>query len=148
MFHSIIQEHRIKKALKLLARQRVAMVLQPGNTLVIELAPPNTKWFDIAVRTAHIRGWVEILHDSIPSGQLKFGLNDEPRLPNSIQAKTIYRLTEGGWAVIRRSHAWVIATFAISFLSLVAALIGIAVSATTANSEQLPGWLQFTVPKK
>jgi hypothetical protein len=37
----------------------------------------------------------------------------------------IYGLTEGGWAVLNRSHAWVLATFAVSFASLIASLFGV-----------------------
>ena len=45
-----------------------------------------------------------------------------------MKPKTIYRLTEGGWAVIHRSHAWIIATFVISMLSLTAGVVSVVVA--------------------
>ena len=86
------------------------MVLQPGNVMVVDLSPPNEEWFDVAVRTCHIRGWVEILHESIPTGHIQF----EGRCPVILQemdSRTMYRLTEGEWSVINRSHSWVKAIF-------------------------------------
>ena len=136
MFETYKRERNVRKALKALARQRVAMVLPDGG-LVIELCPPRADWFDEAVRTAHLRGWVEVLHHSIPNGQLTF-VGNQPRFPDALTAQTMYRLTEGGWTIIRRSHGWVIATFAVAVISLVASLAGIAVTLVTANVEHAP----------
>lgn len=121
MFENIRKERLIRKALRAIARQRVALILKPGNVMVVENSTPDTEWFDLAVKTAHIRGWVEILHDSIPMGRLRFEGNT-PVFPNEAEQQAMYRLTEGGWAIINRSHTWIRATFFISFLGVVATL--------------------------
>lgn len=122
MFKNIQKEKLIRKALRAIARQRVALILQPGNVMVVENSTPDAEWFNLAVKTAHIRGWVEILHASMPMGHLRFqGKN--PVFPNELENQVMYRLTEGGWAVINRSHTWIIATFFISFIGVVATLV-------------------------
>lgn len=83
MFENIRKERLIRKALRAIARQRVALILKPGNVMVVENSTPDTEWFDLAVKTAHIRGWVEILHDSIPMGRLRFEGNT-PVFPNEV----------------------------------------------------------------
>lgn len=121
MFEDLRRERMIRKALRAIARQRVTLILQPGNVIVVENGTPDAEWFNVAVQTSHIRGWVDILHDSIPSGTVQFeGRN--PILPKEMNPKTMYRLTEGGWSVINRSHGWVIATFFICLLTLTATM--------------------------
>ena len=132
MLETFRREHRVRKTLHAIARQRVAMVLYPGNVLVVEQSPPDEEWFDLAVRTCHIRGWVDVLHDSLPSGRLRYDGN-QPVLPQEMKPKTIYRLTEGGWAVIHGSHAWLIATFVVSLLSLAAGIVSVVVTVITAH---------------
>lgn len=118
------RERQVKMALKLIARQRVALVLQPGNVLVVENSPVDVGWFDVAVRTAHIRGWVEVLHDAIPSARMGTE-NDKFVIPEEFVKKTQYRLTEGGWATIHGTHGWTLATFLVSFLALLASVVAI-----------------------
>jgi hypothetical protein len=113
----IRRERNIRLALHAIAQQRVATVL-PGNVVVIEMATPDAEWFDIAARTCLIRGWVEVLHDALPTGKLTFR-GDEAVFPTTTTAKPMYRLTEGGWAAINRSHAWVISTFFVAFIALI-----------------------------
>jgi hypothetical protein len=127
MFDIIKRERTIRKALRAIARQRVALILQPGNIIVVEQSPPNEDWFDLAVRTCHIRGWVDVLHDSIPSGVVRYE-GETPILPEQMKSKTIYRLTEGGWSVIHRSHGWLIGTFAVGLLSLFAGIASVVVT--------------------
>ena len=122
IFEDIKRERDVRRALQAVARQRVALILQPGNVLVVECSPPDAEWFDIGVRTCHIRGWVEVLHESLPTGAVTF-VGDRPQIPTQMTPKTHYRLTEGGWAILRRSHEWVIATFVVSLLSLVAGVV-------------------------
>lgn len=57
MFENIRKERLIRKALRAIARQRVALILKPGNVMVVENSTPDTDWFNLAVKTAHIRGW-------------------------------------------------------------------------------------------
>ena len=98
MFETFKRERAIRKALHAIARQRVVRVLQPGNVLLVEQTPPNEEWFDVAVRTSHSRGWVDVLYDSIPTGAVQFE-GSTPVIPQGMTSKPIYRLTEGGWAV-------------------------------------------------
>jgi hypothetical protein len=118
MFEDFRRERHICRALRAIARQRVALVLQPGNVQVIERSPPKEEWFQLGVRTALIRGWVEVLHENLPTGTVQMRGNS-PQLPDNMTPETHYRLTEGGWAVLNRSHAWVLATFIVSSVGLV-----------------------------
>jgi hypothetical protein len=127
MLDDFLQERQIRRALKAVARQRVAMVLQPENVLVVERSTPDEEWFELGVLTCQIRGWVEVLHENLPTGTVKFQGND-PKFPQEMKAKTHYRLTEGGWAILNRSHAWVLATFIVSAIGLVVALASLAVA--------------------
>jgi len=52
-----------------------------------------------------MRGWVEILEDSIPKGKL----NEDGSLPDGQFFKSsgpIWKLTDSGWAAINRAHEW------------------------------------------
>ena len=120
MFESYRREREIRKALYLIARQRVVMVFQPGNKCVIENSPVDVEWFEVAVLTAHVRGWVAVLHDAMPSGTVRYE-GATPVFPKQMVPKTQYRLTEGGWSVIHRAHGWTIATFFVSVLATLAA---------------------------
>lgn len=127
MFEDFYRERQIRRSLRAVARQRVVMVLHPGGVQVVERSPPNEEWFEVGVRTCHIRGWVEVLHESLPTGAIQMqGLT--PLIPSEMAPKTHYRVTEGGWAVLNRSHGWVLATFIVSGLSLVAGLASLAVA--------------------
>ncbi len=117
MFEGIRRERQIKKALRAIARQRVALVLQPGGVVVVEKAPPDEEWFDVAARTCLIRGWVAVLYEAIPTANLELNGRD-PVLPSTGKHKPFYRLTEGGWTVLNRSHGWVVATFVVTALGL------------------------------
>jgi hypothetical protein len=117
MFDDFIRERQIRRSLKVIARQRVAMVL-PGNVLIVERSPAREEWFELGARTCLIRGWVEILHENLPTGQVKFQGNS-PSFPDQMIQATHYKLTEGGWAVLNRSHAWVLATFLVASISLI-----------------------------
>ena len=128
MIEHIGREREIRRALHAIARQRVAMVLQPGNVLVVEKAAPDAEWFDVAARTCLIRGWVEVLHDALPTGKLSFQ-GSEPVFPSAMPARHMYRLTEGGWAAINRSHAWVVSTFGVALVTLIASVAALYVAA-------------------
>ena len=134
MFDDIIREKQIRRALRAVSRQRVAIVLQPGNVQVVERSPPREEWFELGVRTCLIRGWVEVLHENMPTGQVQMQGNI-PGLPRQMTPETHYKLTEGGWAVLNRSHAWVLATFLVSS-------IGLAVSAAAF----VVAWLSMPKP--
>jgi hypothetical protein len=104
-----------------MARQRVGMILQPGNVWVIERAVPAGERTAAALRTCHLRGWVEIVENAMPAGDL----TSDGRIPDGqlfTRAEPMYRLTDSGWGVIHRSQTWVIATFLVALLSLTATL--------------------------
>jgi hypothetical protein len=122
------RERFIRKVLTRISRQRVAIILQPGNVWAVERAvsedQPNVAE---ALRTCHMRGWVEPLSDAIP----KANFTPKGNLTESLEIKgssPIYRLTEGGWNVIKRTHGWIILTFIIAAATLFATLIGIYVT--------------------
>jgi hypothetical protein len=94
------------------------MILQPHNILVIENSPISTEWFEVAVQTCRIRGWVEVLHEGLPSAELCFD-GGQP-VSGPAHRKTHYKLTEGGWNAIRGTHALVIVAIVLSALSLAA----------------------------
>ena len=90
MLEEYQRERHIRRVLRKLARQRVAMVLQPGNVLVIEREVGHDPDTLAALQTCHMRGWVEPMFDqAIPQGTLPPDLNlgnalfrsDRPNLP-------------------------------------------------------------------
>ena len=96
-------EFRIRRVLRRLARQRVAMILQPGNAWVIEYALDHDHETEAALRTCHMRGWIDIMHNAVPSANLTpDGLLQDKLNPK--QVETMYRLTEAGWSVINRTQ--------------------------------------------
>lgn len=120
-FENFRRERNVRRVLRALARQRVAVILQPGDVWVIENAPSNLPLQDEALRTGLMRGWVEVLHDAVPSGSL----GPDGRLPEGppFQSRaTIFRLTEAGWLVIHRTQFWVLATFVVALASLIATM--------------------------
>jgi hypothetical protein len=113
------REYSIYKTLRLLAKQRVALVL-PGNVWVIEKAIPQTETNLENLQTCMMRGWVEILHDSVNAGRL----TPDGHLPNGnpFQSKQpIYKLTDSGWNAIHRTHIT-------GLLGVIIALIGVAIT--------------------
>jgi hypothetical protein len=139
MLQHLRRERQIRRALRAVSRQRVALVLQPGNVPVIECSPPHDQeWFDTGIRTCLIRGWVEVLHDDMPTGKLNFS-GSNPQLRPNMMPQTHYRLTEGGWAVLNRSHGWVIATFVVSIIGLLVGIASLFVSLYTPSANQSTG---------
>jgi hypothetical protein len=122
MFTDFRRERSIRRVLRALARQRVAAILQPGGVWLVERAPTNLPFMAEALQTCMLRGWVEVLHHAVPSG----ALSDKAELQNGPifqGTKTIYRLTESGWAVINRTQAWIIATFLVALLGVMATIV-------------------------
>lgn len=109
------RERFIRRVLKILARQRIAAIGQPGNIWIVEKSFPDLENLDEALGTCHMRGWVEPIANAVPKGVLAKDL----KLPEKIEAGTIYRLTEAGWNAIHRLHGWVVATFIVSLAALV-----------------------------
>lgn len=137
------REYTIYKTLQLLSKQRVALILQPGNVLVIEKSIPETDQNLENIQTCLMRGWVEILHESVLSGQLK----SDGSLPDGNwfqNEKPIYRLTDSGWNAIHRTHVMVL-------LSIIISLIGAAVAVLLTYTNRVshpnhPRTTHFTIP--
>jgi len=124
VFEDFQREHRIRGVLRALARQRVALLLQPGDVWVIEKAPKRFDGFEEALRTCHLRGWVDPIANAVPTGSL----TPDGRLPEGppyhTASEPIYRLTASGWSVLNRTQAWVFATLIIAAATLVATIVG------------------------
>lgn len=123
MFEQMKYNLRLHRLLRRLARQRVGMLLQPGNVWVLEYAVQDTEEIRALLHTCQLRGWVEILHESVPSAKI----NPDGSLPHdfpSAQSEHIWRLTDSGWAAIQRSHQ-------LTILGIVVALVGLAVAIAT-----------------
>ncbi len=126
MFEDWKRERLIKSTLARLAKQRVALILQPGNLWVVERAVNEEDDPDIAavLRTAYLRGWVVAEPNAIPTGKLAPD-GSLPRGNLFTGSAPVYRLTEAGWNVINNSQTWVVATFTVATVSLIATLLGV-----------------------
>jgi hypothetical protein len=113
------RERFIRKTLRRLSRQRVVLILQPGNVWVVEKAVSEGEGQEVvaALRTCNLRGWVEIQSNAVPHA--------EPKNFQIVGVAPIYKLTEAGWNVIHRSHEWVVATFVVVAITLIATILSI-----------------------
>ncbi len=114
------REYSIYRTIKLLSKQRVAMVL-PGGVLVIEKALPDTELHHENLQTCLMRGWVEVLRDSVPTGNIEKDGSLQSAQAFSKESD-LYRLTDSGWNAIHRRHT-------ITTLSVIIALIGLYLAA-------------------
>ena len=124
MFDEWQRERFILKTLRRLSQQRVVLILQPGNVWVIEKAVSEgtSEKVTVALRTCNLRGWVEVLSNAVPHGSL----TPEGKLPEGplMSGKApVYKLTEAGWNVIHSSHQWVVATFIVATITLIATIL-------------------------
>lgn len=115
------RERQIRKVLAGLARQRIAIVLQPGNVWVVENALKRDDDTAAALATCQIRGWVEVMHEELPVGDLDpDNLSALP--PPFMRTEITYRLTEGGWSALNRTHAWTLVGIVGTVLTTISAL--------------------------
>jgi hypothetical protein len=122
-FEQLTYSWRIYRILRHLSKQKVGLVLQPGNVWVIEYAVPDNEETDLLLKTCYMRGWVEPLENSIPKGKLQ----PDGFLPNGPLFHThgpIWKLTDSGWSAINRSHQ-------LGVLSLFLSLLGIIIAIAT-----------------
>jgi hypothetical protein len=118
-------DRTIDRTLRKLAKQRVRLVLQPGDHWVIDCAIPEDADTNAALLTCQMRGWVEPLHQAVRSAQL----TPDGALPQNMsfdKMQTIYRLTSAGWSVIHRSDLIATCALLIAAMSLALAIFGIA----------------------
>lgn len=117
MLTELNRERVIRRTLRKLARQRVVVVLKPGDVWVIERAVGDTADTDAALKTCHMRGWIEPLENAVPQGKL----TPDGRLPTNFRFEsigTLYKLTSAGWSVIYRSYQLALVALLISAISL------------------------------
>lgn len=127
MFDDFREERQVRRVLRAISRQRVAMVLQSRSVPVVESSPPRDGWFESGVRTCLIRGWLAILYADLPTGIVETHGNTQLP-PTEMIPLTHYRVTEGGWAVLNRSQGWVIATFLISGIGLAVGIASLVIT--------------------
>jgi len=69
-----------------------------------------------------MRGWIDVLEDAVPKGE--WNAQGMPDLQRSFKrTEPLFRLTDSGWAVINRVQTWLIATFVVSVIAVVATLV-------------------------
>jgi len=73
-------DRNVHRTLRKLAKQRVRLILQPGDYWVIDSAIPQDDDAQAALLTCQMRGWIEPLHHAVPSAQL----TKEGSLPRNI----------------------------------------------------------------
>jgi hypothetical protein len=112
----------IRRTLRQLSRQRVRLILQPGNIFVIDNAVDHDDDTDAALRTCWLRGWVEPVENAVPFGKLL----PDGRLPDRPlnQTSPVFRMTDAGWSVLHRSHLWSLMAVLMGFLSVCAGFTG------------------------
>ncbi|GGI81587.1 hypothetical protein GCM10007978_19280 [Shewanella hanedai] len=117
MFDDLVYEFKMHRLLKSIARQRVAIILELGAVPVIERAIKRNEETKALFLTAQIRGWVEILHENIPTGSLD--AEGRMNIEQPFQSReNHWKLTDSGWAAIQRRHQ-------VSILGLFVALAGV-----------------------
>lgn len=97
------------------------MILQPGDAWVIEDAVVQTAGIAEALNTCHMRGWVEVLSQTVPTSEV----GPDGKILKRFETQPVYRLTEAGWNTINRSHAWEVFACLIALVSLVVSLVAL-----------------------
>lgn len=126
MLSDLFRETKIKQVLRRLAGQRIALHLadpQGGPGIwVIEKAVMHDDDTDAILMTCWMRGWVEPIEKAISRGKLNLdGTLPPGQMFDSVGP--IYRLTDSGWAVIRRAHTILLFGNLIALLSLLATIL-------------------------
>ncbi len=117
IWNDLSRERRIRLLLRRLSRQRVALVLQPGNVWMVEKAVEEDATTTADLSTCYMRGWIEPLANAIPTGKLK----STTSIPPFSEKTTIWKLNDSGWYVINRSQLWVLMGLLVAGLSFIAA---------------------------
>jgi len=115
------REIKIRKTLRKIAKQRVAMVLDPHKVWVIEHALMTNRSNEADIATCIMRGWIEVLSESIPKGSLNpdGSLPDVPLNQLFNETENLYKITDSGWAVINRQNTIITVTLIVAFLTLI-----------------------------
>jgi hypothetical protein len=96
------REYSIWKTLNAISTQRVERVLEPGGLQVISGAPSADENQLRNIQTCLMRGWIELLENSIPIESVPD--TDQPGDERPEGTDQLYRLTESGWTVIYRTY--------------------------------------------
>ena len=114
-------ERFIRNVLKQLAKQRVAGIVNGawviGDGIILD------KDIEAALRTCHLRGWVEPITKAIPQSNVSMDLEIKPGMSGPA-----YRLTEAGWNIIHGSYRTIKATFWITAFTLLLSVFGMFLS--------------------
>jgi len=115
------REYQIRRILRKISKQRVALILKPGDVWVIEKALKTDEKVEAYVATCLMRGWIEILENSVPSRDLtKDGqLLNIPLNKLFNETKNIYKITDSGWSVINRQKTLLYLTFLVALMTLI-----------------------------
>jgi hypothetical protein len=117
-------DRTIDRTLRQVAKQRVRLVLQPGDYWVIDQSVPQHDDTHAALLTCYMRGWVEPLEHAVPSSKL----SPSGALPSNFsldKMETFYRLTSAGWSEIYQSDLVATCALIISAMSFALAIFGI-----------------------
>ena len=114
----MFREFRVKRTLRRLAKQRVSAILQPGNVWVIENALSPSEDLPADIQTCVMRGWIEILHDDVPTKKLPADLSNLSL--DGARPEPIYRLTDCGCAEINRNYVKSVLSVLAGVISVVA----------------------------
>ena len=121
MIGDFIYEFRMHRLLKKIARQRVAMILEPGSIPVIERAIKTNEETKTLLLTAQIRGWVDILHEDMPTGKLDSSGSINSDMP--FQSKeNHWKLTDSGWGAIQRRYQLSVLGLALTVIAVIVAI--------------------------
>jgi hypothetical protein len=77
---------------------------------------------EAALLTCQMRGWIEPLHEDMPTGKLPIDLVTHQG-PLFTDTETVFRLTDGGWNALNRAHAWMLVGVVIAAMSLLATIM-------------------------
>jgi hypothetical protein len=126
-------ERFIREVLEQVSRQRVPLVLQPGNVWVVDNAVAKDANTHAALMTCYMRGWIEPIERAIPTGHLTSDGNLPPG--NLYQGLSdIYRVTSTGWSIVHNEHEWSIFAIVVSALSFLMAAASLLVAIVALRS--------------
>jgi len=112
------REWTIRRVLRKLSRQRVVGILQPWNVWIVEKALITNQDEDIeaALGTSFMRGGIDVMEENVRHGSpLPDGSVPKPWFQT---VGPTWKLTDSGWAAIRRAHEWQLIGILIAVLSV------------------------------
>jgi hypothetical protein len=122
MIKTLCYNWKIHRLLRRLAKQRVRVIHQPTNQWVIEYAVEESEENIGLIYTCQIRGWIELLHENVPSEQL--GSDSQSSIPSQMKSKKhVWKLTDSGWAAIQRRHEITVLAVSIALLGIIVPII-------------------------